>query len=171
MKSHRCDRRDSSTNSDYNASHHDRATRNSNRPCRCVVCARHAHLRECTARTLHALISHRCDMAVILLIRGCVANNVMESLKRGDADFLVQKQIPTSHIRDINHGTSILAQITTSPILILWSRNQSQPRIYLLSRNNHGVSTLAQNTTLAVLIIYWRSSAVFLKSWVFWTES
>ena len=131
----------------------------------------HVHLCACTSRTLHALISHRCGMAVILLIRGCVANNVPESIKRGDADFLVQKQIPTSHTRDINYGTSILAQITTSPILMLWSRNESPPRIYLLSRNNHGVSILAQNPTLMVLIIYWRSSAVFLKSWVFWTES
>ena len=48
-------------------------------------------------------------MAVILLIRGCVANNVPESLKRGDANFLVRKQISTSHSQDINYGTSILA--------------------------------------------------------------
>ena len=109
---------------------------------------------------------------VILLIRGCVANNVPESLKGGNADFLVQKQIPTSHSQDINYGTSILAQITTSAILILWSRNESPPRIYLLSRNNQGVSILAQNTsTSAILIIHWRSLAVFLKSWVFSTES
>ena len=81
----------------------------------CVVCA--THVRTCTARTSHALTY---GMAVILLIRGCVANNVPESSKWGDADFLVQKQISTSHSQDINYGTSILAQITTS---VLWSRN------------------------------------------------